>query len=154
MNAALSLTCITLATCVLATVVVLLSWRYRPAMWAADLGLPPQDVVAGGIVALVILAVVTGGAVAAGLLVTERWGILGAGVTGWAVMVAFGLWDFVVIDCFFFIHLRPSWFYVAGMEGTTAPIYDWRHHAKESLPTLLFGIPVGAVAAGVAALVT
>ncbi|MEM1033715.1 MAG: hypothetical protein AAF928_07580 [Myxococcota bacterium] len=153
MNAGFEVLVINLATCIVATALVLLSWRYRPGMWAADLGLPPRDVAAGAVVALLIVAVVTGGAVATGLVVARSFGLLGAGVAGWATMVFFGLWDFVVIDLFFFIHLRPSWFYVEGMEGTSVPIYEWRHHAKESLPSLLFGLPVGAIAAGVAALV-
>ncbi|MEM9608894.1 MAG: hypothetical protein AAGA99_15840 [Actinomycetota bacterium] len=144
---------ITLAASVLATLIVLLSWRFRPGVWAADVGLEPREPVAGAVVFVVLVLVLLGGAIAASVVAIDEYGLVGAAVAGWSVMVVFGLWDFLVIDWLIFIGLRPSWFHLDGMEESTH-VYDWRHHAKESLPALAFGVPMAAVSTGAAALLT
>ncbi|MEM7273748.1 MAG: hypothetical protein AAF547_11760 [Actinomycetota bacterium] len=153
MDTLLLLAAISLITCLVVTVIIVASWRFKPGMWAADLGLPRQDAVAGAVVAVVTVAVILGGSVAASVAVIEEFGVLGALVAAWSVMIIFGLWDFLIIDWLLFIGLKPSWFYIEGMEDSPH-IYQWQHHAKESIPALFIGIPIAAIATGIAALVT
>ena len=153
MDTLVVLALINLATCFVATVIVLASWRFRPGIWAADLGLPRQDPVAGVVVLVVLVLVILGGSIASALVAVDEYGLVGAASASWAVMVIFGLWDFLVIDWWIFIGLRPSWFHLEGMEESTF-IYDWRHHAKESIPSVVIGLPMAAISTGVAAFAT
>ncbi|MEM9564614.1 MAG: hypothetical protein AAGA93_18480 [Actinomycetota bacterium] len=149
----LSVAAVALVTSIVVTIVVVASWRFRPAVWAADLGLPRQDPVAGLVVLVVLVLLLLAGSVVASMVALDEFGLVGAAIAGWAVMVFFGLWDFLVIDWLIFIGLRPSWFYVEGMENSPQ-IYDWRHHARESVPAVFIGIPIAAVSTAIAALVT
>ncbi len=153
MDTMLLLVGITLVTSVVATLIIVATWRFRPAIWAADLGLPRQDPVAGFVVLVVLVLVLLGGSVAASVVAIDEFGLVGAAIAGWAVMAFFGLWDFLVIDWLIFIGLRPSWFHIDGMESSPH-IYDWRHHGRESLPALVIGLPMAAVSTVVAALAT
>ncbi|MEM8925495.1 MAG: hypothetical protein AAGD35_18480 [Actinomycetota bacterium] len=154
MDTLLSVAGITLATCVLVTLIIFASWRFRPTAWAADIGLPRDtDPIGGAVVAIVVIVVMLGGAIAASVAAIDRFGLLGAAVAGWFVIAAFSLWDFLIIDWLVFIGLRPSWFALEGMDRAPQ-IYDWRHHAKESVPGLFLGLPIAAVSTAAAAFLT
>lgn len=154
MDTLFSVVGITLATCVPATLIIFASWRFRPTAWAADIGLPRDtDPVGSAVVAIAVVVVMLGGAVAASVVAIDEFGLLGAAIAGWFVIAGFSLWDFLVIDWLVFIRLRPSWFHLGGMEHAPQ-IYDWRHHAKESVPGVFLGLPIAAIATGAAALIT
>ncbi|MEM7323931.1 MAG: hypothetical protein AAF531_12660, partial [Actinomycetota bacterium] len=87
MDTLLLVAVITLITCVAVTVLILVSWWWRPAMWAADLGLPRQEPVAGFVVLIATLAFLFGGAIAAALVVNDEFGLFWAAVAAWAVTV-------------------------------------------------------------------
>ncbi|MEM7342107.1 MAG: hypothetical protein AAF467_25930 [Actinomycetota bacterium] len=143
---------ITLVTCIVVTAVVFASWRYRPTVWAGDIGLPrTTDPVGGAVVAAIVVLIMLGGAVAASVATIDEFGFVGAAIAGWALVVVFSLWDFLIIDWLVFIGLKPSWFHLDGMENAPQ-IYEWQHHAKESIPGIFLGIPIGVIAAGIAAL--
>lgn len=146
---ALALVC-GMASAMVFTVVVLLSWRITPEVWLADVtdGEQRTALNATNVTWFVLVAVsfVGGGFVAAWLAAARHDAtFVQATLVAFIAMLTVNLVDLLVVDIVVYLWIRPSWMTIPGLEMPTG----YGIHVRGALNGVLLAVPISLVAAAV-----
>lgn len=132
------------------TTLVLLSWRFTPQVWLADITegrlKPPLKIAIP--VTLAIAAVILGGAIAPAwyLAAVDEANFFQRFLVAWGVTLFINVVDLVIIDWLIYVKIYPTWMRLEGIEK----LEGMRPH----IDGFFSGLWIGAGFAAIAALVT
>lgn len=129
------------------TAVILLSWRFTPQVWLAEVTegkqKPPLKLAIP--VTLLILAVILGGMIAPAwyLAAVHKASFFQRFLAAWVVMLIINIVDLVIIDWLIYIKIYPTWMRIDGVEK----LEGMRSHIEGFFSGLLLGVGFAMVAA-------